>query len=59
MLGATKILTVPIQKQGSTLEKFYGYHKTDTVYYPCTQILGREDVLANLPHHNIFYKIIS
>ena len=58
LLGAKQILTVPIGNQGSILEKHYGYHRTNEVYYPCTQILGRKDVLTNLDYHKVYRKYV-
>lgn len=58
MLGADKIMTVPIGRQGSILEKHYGYKKTDTVYYPCDDIMGKNNVLFNLDHYEVYVKYL-
>lgn len=47
-LKVKRIYAAPIGKQGSILERHYGYRKSSTIYYPCTGIFGRDNVLMNL-----------
>lgn len=62
-LGATTIQVIPIENQGSILEKYYGYKKTNDVYFPCPHILGRDNILATIAdNHNystIYEKVLE
>lgn len=58
-LGADKIIVAPVGKQGEILRKHFGYRRVDHVYYPCQEIVGRENVMINTDRYKVYMKQIE
>lgn len=58
-LGARRIYVVPIGKQGSILERYYGFQKTNNVIYPCKIIKGHRNVTYNPSRYTLYVKAVT